>query len=110
MNILATRLPRRALVALAALAASVALLGTSAAPASADNPFPGSRVDGWANRDLDIGAFGSLLDGWANRDLDIGAFFGMADGSVRFVRDSSPIQTLQALATRSGGEVHSDEF
>jgi hypothetical protein len=44
----------------------------------------GSRVDGWANRDLDIGAFdlwsamadelGSRLDVWANRDLDIGAF------------------------------------
>jgi hypothetical protein len=41
----------------------------------------GTRLDGWANRDLDIGAFGSAmtagigtrLDGWANRDLDIGA-------------------------------------
>ena len=44
----------------------------------------GTRLDGWASRDLDIGAFasamtetggfGSLLEGWANRDLDIGAF------------------------------------
>jgi hypothetical protein len=36
--------------------------------------------NGWANRDLDIGAFsspdwiGSRVDGWANRDEDIGAF------------------------------------
>src|SRR5262245_12930341 len=30
---------------------------TAAANADAVNPFPGSRVDGWANRDVDIGAF-----------------------------------------------------
>jgi hypothetical protein len=35
MSILATRLPKRALIALTALAAAVTLLGTSAAPASA---------------------------------------------------------------------------
>jgi hypothetical protein len=42
----------------------------------------GDLLDGWANRDLDIDAFGSAmaegfssrLDGWANRDLDIDAF------------------------------------
>ena len=41
----------------------------------------GSRVDGWDNRDLDIGALGlwssmaeelgSRLDGWANRGMDL---------------------------------------
>ena len=41
----------------------------------------GTRLDGWANRDLDIGpfasamteasGFGNILDGWANRDIDI---------------------------------------
>jgi hypothetical protein len=41
----------------------------------------GTQLDGWANRDLDIGAFassmtkasafGGLLEGWAHCDLDI---------------------------------------
>jgi hypothetical protein len=75
MSIFSALLPKRALVALAALVASVALLAASAAPASTGHDL----LHGWANRDLDIGAFssGSLLDGWANRDLDIGAFSHM---------------------------------
>ncbi len=36
-----------------------------------------------------------------------GANCGMADGSVRFVRDSTPLAILQALCTRAGGEVAS---
>jgi prepilin-type processing-associated H-X9-DG protein len=34
-----------------------------------------------------------------------GANVTMADGSVRYLRDSMPLQTLQWMCTRSGGEV-----
>ncbi len=52
-------------------------LGPARADAADHQP---DDLDGWANRDLDIGAFsspdwiGSRVDGWANRDEDIGAF------------------------------------
>lgn len=46
---------------------------------------------------LRLTAFGSAHDGGAN--------FCLADGSVRFIATGIPLQTLQYLATKAGGEV-----
>ena len=91
--------PRHFLARIAALVTAAAAIGMLLGPASAeaadhqpDGPADrdlrsamaeelGSRLDGWANRDLDIGSsdlwtpmaeeLGSRLDGWANPDLDL---------------------------------------
>jgi serine/threonine-protein kinase len=48
------------------------------------------------------GAYGSGHGGGAN--------IGFADGSVKFVRDTIALSTLQALSTRAGGEVITEDY
>ena len=55
-----------------------------------------------AYENLRVSAFGSAHDGGAN--------FCMTDGSVRFIATSIPLQTLQYLATKAGGEVIPDDY
>jgi prepilin-type N-terminal cleavage/methylation domain-containing protein/prepilin-type processing-associated H-X9-DG protein len=52
---------------------------------------------GFVYEDLRFNAFGS--------NHTTGANFGFCDGSVKFLTDSTPLLTLQYLATRAGGEV-----
>ena len=86
-------LPARIAAVVTAAAAVGVFLGPARADAAGDAPHgsanrdstsstaqqPGSRVDGWANMDVDIGAFslsmaeelGSRLDGWDTPDIDL---------------------------------------
>jgi hypothetical protein len=89
--------PGHLLARIAAVVTAAAAIGMFVGPARADAAnrapdssanrdstssmaqWPGSRVDGWANRDVDIGAFnlsmaeelGSRLDGWDTPDMDL---------------------------------------
>ena len=78
---------RHVLAPLAAVVTAAAALALFLVPATQysaaddevdDTHVTSGRLDGWGNRDIDIGGFGlaartgSILDGWANRDLDIG--------------------------------------
>jgi prepilin-type processing-associated H-X9-DG protein len=72
-------------------------------PADVEGPFPGPFTP--PCRDLEykrLGAYGSGHGGGAN--------VAFADGSVRFLRDSISLSTLQALSTRAGGEVIAEDY
>ena len=64
------------------------------------NPPIGSSTDFELYEDRRKCAFGSSHPGGAN--------FALADGSVRFISETIPLPTLQALATRNGHEIVSD--
>jgi prepilin-type N-terminal cleavage/methylation domain-containing protein/prepilin-type processing-associated H-X9-DG protein len=72
-------------------------------PSDVAGPFPGP----WTPpcRDVQykrLGAYGSGHGGGANVIL--------ADGSVHFLRESLSLATLQALSTRAGGEVITEDY
>jgi prepilin-type processing-associated H-X9-DG protein len=52
-------------------------------------------------------AFGKRLHGYSS-DHPGGATLVFGDGSVRFLRESLPLLTLQAMATRAGGELFTE--
>jgi len=64
-------------------------------PPPPPDPVPWSSLNWpWWMR---LGAYGSYHPGGVN--------VALADGSVRFMRESMPLKTLQILSTRAGGEV-----
>jgi hypothetical protein len=82
----------------------------------------GARGAGWIQPDLASTGFNAYLvpnsslpdclghgNGWYGaRSLFTGGVnVCLGDGSIRFIRDSIPIATWRALATRNGGEVFS---
>ncbi len=85
---------RHVLAPLAAVVTAAAALALFLVPATQhsaaddevdDTQVTSGRLDGWANRDIDIGGFGfaartgSILDGWGNRDMDISTLGAAAE-------------------------------
>jgi hypothetical protein len=73
--------PRHFLARIAAFVTAAAAIGMFLGPARADaaDPLPRDLMDGWPNRDQDIGALsssmaeelGSRLDGWDTPEMDL---------------------------------------
>jgi hypothetical protein len=72
--------PRHLLARIAAVVTAAAAIGMFLGPARADAAdHQPDEVDGWGNRDLDIGALygsmaedlGSRLDGWETPEMDL---------------------------------------
>lgn len=57
-----------------------------------------------APRDIDVAGFARVLSNKSQKQHTGGLNAAMADGSVRFINDATPPETLQALATATGGE------
>jgi prepilin-type N-terminal cleavage/methylation domain-containing protein/prepilin-type processing-associated H-X9-DG protein len=74
---------------------------SSAVPINYQVP-PSSTVGDLSTRNDRLCAFGSLHPGGAN--------FAFVDGSVYFLSDSIPLETLRALSTRAGREVVAGDF
>jgi prepilin-type processing-associated H-X9-DG protein len=68
--------------------------------ASANPPVTNSTSTFFYWQDRRLCAWGSNHTGGAN--------FAFVDGSVRFISETIPLVTLQAISTRTGGEVVSD--
>jgi prepilin-type processing-associated H-X9-DG protein len=82
---------------------ALAPINSQLTPADVAGPFPGPFSS--PCRDVQykrLGAYGSGHGGGAN--------VVMADGSVHFLSDSLSLTTLQALSTRAGGEVITEDF
>jgi prepilin-type N-terminal cleavage/methylation domain-containing protein/prepilin-type processing-associated H-X9-DG protein len=70
---------------------------SGAACSASKNLFTQMRVTRFTAGNFNDVSYGSMHSGGAN--------FALADGSVRFVRDSTPLNVLWAAASRDGGEV-----
>jgi hypothetical protein len=105
--------PRHFLARIVAVVTAAAAIGMFLGPARADAAdHQPDELDGWGNRDLDVGALsspfgiGSRVDGWDTPDVDIGASSGSmaeelgsrVDGWDTPEMDLNPSELWEAMA------------
>ena len=73
------------------------LPGTPPVPPDPVKWEPDLKLSWWGR----LGAYGSFHSGGVN--------VARADGSVRFLANTTPVQTLRFMSTRNGGEVLANE-